>query len=74
MQASSSPQHESGLGVLNTQFKKCKRESGVPSFYYTLAAAGQLGFDVDERATKQKQVGKRDMCSNVEIGYWLGIC
>ena len=27
--------------------RTCKKELGLPSFHYTLAVAGQLGFDVD---------------------------
>ena len=36
--------------------KRHARKFGVPSFCYTLAAAGQLRLDVDRRTTKQRHV------------------
>ena len=41
-------------------------ESGGPSFYYTLATAGQLGFDVDGRTTTKLVVHKR-LCAHCAL-------
>ena len=43
-----------------------KKGFGVPSFYYTLAAAGQLGFDVDGRTTKQTHVRNKNHVQRCE--------
>ena len=48
-QASDNHKKETGVSRRSMQ-----ERFGVPSFYYTLAIVGQLGFDVDGRTTEEK--------------------
>ena len=40
--------------------KACNKEFGVPSFHYTLAFAGQLGFDVDGRTKRMTKACNKE--------------